>query len=99
MDPFAVLGLEETVDDEAVRAAYVQALRTSPPDRDPEGFRRIRAAYEALREPKAAWLYGCLVRHLWPTLRSFLMPSLRSVAMLALAPGSMCYGSHDDERA
>src|SRR5262245_23611149 len=36
MNPFAVLGLEETADDEAVRAAYVQALRTSPPDRDPE---------------------------------------------------------------
>ena len=36
MDPFAVLGIEETADDEAVRAAYVQALRASPPDRDPE---------------------------------------------------------------
>jgi curved DNA-binding protein CbpA len=50
MNPFAVLGLEETADDEAVRAAYVAALRTSPPDRDPEGFRRIRAAYEALQD-------------------------------------------------
>jgi curved DNA-binding protein CbpA len=53
MDPFAVLGLEETADDEAVRAAYVQALRTSPPDRDPEGLRRIRAAYEALRDTES----------------------------------------------
>ena len=50
MDPFAVLGLEETATDEAVRAAYMQALRASPPDRDPEGFRRIREAYEALRD-------------------------------------------------
>jgi curved DNA-binding protein CbpA len=50
MNPFAVLGLEETADDEAVRAAYLAALRTSPPDRDPEGFRRIRAAYEALQD-------------------------------------------------
>ena len=53
MDPFAVLGLDETADDEAVRAAYVQALRTSPPDRDPEGFRRIREAYEALRDTES----------------------------------------------
>jgi curved DNA-binding protein CbpA len=50
MDPFTVLGIEETADDEAVRTAYVQALRASPPDRDPEGFRRIREAYEALRD-------------------------------------------------
>jgi curved DNA-binding protein CbpA len=53
MDPFAVLGLEETADDEAVRTAYVQALRISPPDRDPAGFRRIRAAYEALRDAES----------------------------------------------
>ncbi len=53
MDPFAVLGLEETADDEAVRAAYVHALRPAPPDRDPEGFRRIRATYEALRDTES----------------------------------------------
>jgi len=50
MDPFAVLGLDENADDEAVRAAYLHALRLAPPDRDPEGFRRIREAYEALRD-------------------------------------------------
>ena len=50
MNPFTVLGLEEDADDEAVRAAYLAALRKSPPDRDPEGFRRIRDAYEALRD-------------------------------------------------
>jgi len=53
MDPFAILGLEETADDEAVRAAYLRAVRASPPDRDPEGFRRIRAAYEALRDTES----------------------------------------------
>lgn len=50
MNPFTVLGVEETADDEAVRAAYLAAVRKSPPDRDPEGFRRIREAYEALRD-------------------------------------------------
>jgi curved DNA-binding protein CbpA len=50
MNPFTVLGLEETADDEAVRVAYLAAVRKSPPDRDPEGFRRIREAYEALRD-------------------------------------------------
>ena len=50
MNPFTVLGLEETADDEAVRAAYLAAVRKSPPDRDPEGFRHIREAYEALQD-------------------------------------------------
>ena len=50
MNPFTVLGLEETADDEAVRAAYLAGVRKSPPDRDPEGFRRIREAYEVLQD-------------------------------------------------
>ncbi len=50
MSPFAALGIEETADDAAVRAAYLAAVRRSPPDRDPEGFRRVREAYEAVRD-------------------------------------------------
>lgn len=50
MNPFAVLGIDETADDAAVRAAYLAAVRRSPPDRDPEGFRRVRDAYEAVRD-------------------------------------------------
>lgn len=50
MTPFAVLGIEETAGDEAVRTAYLAAVRRSPPDRDPEGFQRIREAYEAVRD-------------------------------------------------
>jgi curved DNA-binding protein CbpA len=50
MNPFAALGIEETADDEAVRAAYLAAVRRAPPDRDPEGFRRVREAYEAVRD-------------------------------------------------
>ena len=42
MNPFAVLGIEETADDESVRAAYLAAVRRSPPDRDPEGFQRVQ---------------------------------------------------------
>jgi curved DNA-binding protein CbpA len=50
VNPFAVLGIEETADDEHVRAAYLEAVRRAPPDRDPEGFRRVREAYEAVRD-------------------------------------------------
>ncbi len=45
-----MLGIDETSGDETVRAAYLDAVRRSPPDRDPEGFHRVRAAYEAVRD-------------------------------------------------
>ena len=50
MNPFAVLGLDETADDAAVRAAYLAAVRVHPPDRDPAEFQRIREAYDAIRD-------------------------------------------------
>ena len=50
MNPFAVLEIEETADDADVRAAYLAKVRRSPPDRDPDGFRRVREAYEAVRD-------------------------------------------------
>jgi curved DNA-binding protein CbpA len=51
-DPFAVLGLEPTVDPAAIKQAYFAALRQHPPHTDPEGFRRVRTAYEALATAK-----------------------------------------------
>jgi curved DNA-binding protein CbpA len=52
-DPFAVLGLAPTVDSLAVKSAYFAALGRHPPHRDPEGFQRLRRAYEALTRPGA----------------------------------------------
>jgi hypothetical protein len=56
--PFAdartALGLSLVEQDAAViKRAYRQALAKHPPDRDPEGFRRIRDAYELLCDPWA----------------------------------------------
>lgn len=50
LNPFTILNIDASADDEAVRSAYLQAIRQSPPDRDPEGFQRIRQAYEAIRD-------------------------------------------------
>lgn len=49
LSPFTVLDIEDSADDETVRAAYLRALRRSPPDRDPRGFAQIREAYEAIQ--------------------------------------------------
>jgi len=47
-DPFAVLGMSATLDEGAVKHGYFAALKRHPPHLDPEGFRRIRRAYETL---------------------------------------------------
>ncbi|MFH0903048.1 MAG: hypothetical protein V2A73_20660 [Pseudomonadota bacterium] len=46
--PFAVLQIEPTMDMAVVKRAYFAALALHPPHSDPAGFRRLRAAYEAL---------------------------------------------------
>jgi hypothetical protein len=50
-NPFTVLGIAATLDALAVKRAWFAALTRHPPHADPEGFRRIRAAYEALMAP------------------------------------------------
>lgn len=52
-DPYLILGLPPDADDAAVRAAYLAAVAACPPERDPDRFKAIRAAYEALRSRRA----------------------------------------------
>jgi len=56
MEPWQVLGLreDEVGDATVVKRAYVRLLKQHRPDRDPEGFRRIRDAYETLTA-QLAW--------------------------------------------
>lgn len=62
-DPFATLGIAATSDMARVKQAYFAALAKHPPHSDPEGFRRLRQAYEALMRPgalRAAYLHAPL---------------------------------------
>jgi curved DNA-binding protein CbpA len=52
IDPFRILGLSPQADDQAIRHAYLEAIRQCPPERDPQRFERIRAAYEAVRDKR-----------------------------------------------
>lgn len=53
-DPYEVLGLDRAAaTEEAVRSRYLERVRQHPPERDPERFAEIRAAYERLRDPEA----------------------------------------------
>lgn len=47
-DPYRLLGVAESADDGAIRAAYLAAIRACPPERDRKRFEQLRAAYESI---------------------------------------------------
>ncbi len=81
VDPYAVLGLERTATPDEIKRAYFALVRAHPPEREPETFKRVRAAYERVRDPErrveadlllhredvlaAAWALGDLDRTDW----------------------------------
>lgn len=46
MEIFQILGIEETKDERQIRNAYREKLSVTNPEDDPEGFKRLRKAYE-----------------------------------------------------
>ncbi len=52
-DPYTELGLTRQATMLEIKKAYFRLVRDHPPERDPDGFRRVRTAYEALRTPVA----------------------------------------------
>ncbi|MCU0734486.1 MAG: J domain-containing protein [Methylotetracoccus sp.] len=65
-DPYRILGVPPTADDEAVRHAYLEAIRLCPPERDARRFEAIRAAYESVRDARSR-LKQALFDHQAPT--------------------------------
>lgn len=48
-DPYLILGVAPSAGDAAIHAAYLDGIKRWPPERDPQRFEALRAAYEALR--------------------------------------------------
>jgi DnaJ-class molecular chaperone len=48
-DPFAVLGVSPEAGDDEIRRRYLELVREHPPEREPERFAAVRAAYEKVR--------------------------------------------------
>ena len=48
-NPYKVLGIDREATEAEIKQAYFALVREHPPERDPEGFKRIRAAYEKLK--------------------------------------------------
>jgi len=51
-NPWQVLGISPDESPDKIRARYVALVKEHPPDRDPEAFGRVRAAYESVRDPR-----------------------------------------------
>ncbi len=51
--PFEILGIAEDADDRQIKKAYLEAVRRYPPERYPEQFQRVRAAFEQIATEKA----------------------------------------------
>ena len=66
VDPYAVLGLTRAATAAEIKQAYFALVRTHPPEREPETFKRIRAAYERLRDPERRVETDMLLLDAWP---------------------------------
>ncbi len=51
-DPYSVLGLDRKSTQAEIKAAYFKQVRIYPPEREPDMFKKIRAAYEQLQTPE-----------------------------------------------
>jgi curved DNA-binding protein CbpA len=51
-NPYVVLGLTRTATLDDIKQAYFLQVRQHPPEREPDAFKRIRAAYDQLKTPE-----------------------------------------------
>ena len=54
MNEWSVLGIDPTHDESEIRRAYVKQLKQHRPDRDPEGYQRLREAWEKAKQDAAS---------------------------------------------
>jgi curved DNA-binding protein CbpA len=66
VDPYALLGLTPAATPAEIKQAYFTQVRAHPPERDPEAFKQIRAAYERLRTPEKKFETDMLRLEPWP---------------------------------
>jgi curved DNA-binding protein CbpA len=62
-DPYEVLGIDNDSSADAIRRAYYRRVREHPPEKDPEGFKTVRAAYDLLSDATSRSNYDALSAH------------------------------------
>ncbi len=74
--PFDILGVSEDSTDKAIKKAYLQKVRQYPPERAPEQFQNIRAAFEDIKTQEQRLKYQ-LFHHEAPSLDALLERALQ----------------------
>jgi curved DNA-binding protein CbpA len=82
LDPYEALGLARSASADEIKRAYFALVRANPPERNPAAFKRIRAAYERLRDPAQRLEADMLLLQPWPE-----PERRRRPPKLALEPG------------
>lgn len=65
-DPYSALGVARGATQDDVKQAYFKAVREHPPERDPEAFKAIRAAYERINTPEKRVEADMRLLRAWP---------------------------------
>jgi len=66
VDPYSELGVARTATPAEIKQAYFALVRAYPPEREPQRFKRIRAAYEQLRDAERRVETDMLLLEEWP---------------------------------
>ena len=51
LDPFQVLGVSKDAGEDQIRARYLELVKQFSPEREPERFREVQAAFQAAKDP------------------------------------------------
>ena len=88
-DPYTILGVGHTASLEEIKKAYFALVRQHPPEKDPDAFKQIRAAYEQLRDPRQRQQTDLLSWQTWiePPLPD--IPTLESTLEWTLDPADV----------
>lgn len=60
---YKVLGTTAKISDKRIKEKYIQAVKKHPPEMDPEGFEKVRRAYETLKDPEQRKQYDIQRKH------------------------------------
>lgn len=74
-DPYTVLEVSRTATLDEIKAAYFAQVRQHPPEREPDAFKRIRAAYDQLKTPEKRIEADMRLLEEWPA-RAVAAPEL-----------------------
>ncbi|MCD6560525.1 MAG: DnaJ domain-containing protein [Deltaproteobacteria bacterium] len=65
MNPYEILGITPKTDDKAVRASYLKLLKRYSPESEPEKFKMLNNAYNALKDEKSRNKYFLFNTDTW----------------------------------